>query len=195
MTTVFVMGIIPDVQSLGETLNWVFLALFPNHCMARSFMAIYINYLFAYSCVSKYDYRVTCLTRQNPCCKNYGRSSVPNWSDYMVVCIYFFLYVYAGEQAKHTETRFSALNSIVMVLMAHNPFIFADRYLDNRYLNAQTHLHRHTHTHRHRHRHTHTHARTHARTQRTHDCSNTHTHTHMERVNRIARRCQISKMI
>ena len=103
MTTVFVMGIIPDVQSLGETLNWVFLALFPNHCMARSFMTIYINYLYADFCVSNFDYRVTCLTRQNACCKNYGRSSVPNWSDYMVVCIYFFFYMYMPVNKQNTQ--------------------------------------------------------------------------------------------
>ena len=82
MTTVFVMGIIPDVQALGETLDWVFLVLFPNHCMGRSFMVIYTNYLNTDFCVNTVQYETSCLIRQTPCCKDYGRRLMSKWPKY-----------------------------------------------------------------------------------------------------------------
>ncbi|KAK7101994.1 phospholipid-transporting ATPase ABCA3-like [Littorina saxatilis] len=77
MTTVFVMELIPDVNDLGQTLNWVFLALFPNHCMARSFMEMYTNYLYNDICTT-FNYTVMCNFTQHPCCKGYGQGCSPD---------------------------------------------------------------------------------------------------------------------
>ncbi|KAL8560975.1 hypothetical protein ACOMHN_061189 [Nucella lapillus] len=71
MTTVLVMALIPDVQALGRTLNWVFLAVSPNHCMAKAFMDMYTNYLNNDFCTNTINYTVTCLFRQSPCCKEF----------------------------------------------------------------------------------------------------------------------------
>ncbi|XP_076468754.1 phospholipid-transporting ATPase ABCA3-like [Babylonia areolata] len=85
MTTVFVMALIPDVQALGRTLNWVFMALFPNHCMSRAFMDIYTNYLNNDFCTNTLNYTVTCYTRSSPCCRGIGLGC-SNESD---TCLWF----------------------------------------------------------------------------------------------------------
>ncbi|KAK7485122.1 hypothetical protein BaRGS_00023662, partial [Batillaria attramentaria] len=68
---VFVMNILGE-EKLAETCNWIFMILFPNYCMARSFMEIYTNYLTLDTC-TKLNYRVTCEIMTGPCCKGIGQ--------------------------------------------------------------------------------------------------------------------------
>ena len=66
------MALIDDVKDLGETLNWVFMILFPNHAMARAFMDIYTNYGTLDFCETS-RYELTCQVRAGPCCKSYRK--------------------------------------------------------------------------------------------------------------------------
>ncbi|KAL8611831.1 hypothetical protein ACOMHN_041293 [Nucella lapillus] len=61
------------LTSEAKLLNWVFVVLFPNYCMAKSFMDIYTNYLNIDAC-SKAFYTTTCpVAVAGPCCKSYGK--------------------------------------------------------------------------------------------------------------------------
>jgi len=62
-----------DLDSTAKIFNWVFLVLFPNYCMAKSFMDIYTNYLNTDTCNSL-SYTTTCPLYSGPCCKSYGKA-------------------------------------------------------------------------------------------------------------------------
>ncbi|XP_070191694.1 phospholipid-transporting ATPase ABCA3-like [Littorina saxatilis] len=70
--TVFILAL-PGLglTSEAEFFNWLFLVLFPNYCMAKSFMDIYTNYLNLDAC-QKMSYKSTCPIVAGPCCKSYG---------------------------------------------------------------------------------------------------------------------------
>ena len=71
--TVYILSLpILNLESTAQVFNWVFLVLFPNYCMAKSFMDIYTNYLNIDTCNSLL-YTTTCPVTSGPCCKSYGK--------------------------------------------------------------------------------------------------------------------------
>ncbi|XP_076469399.1 phospholipid-transporting ATPase ABCA3-like [Babylonia areolata] len=70
--TVFILALPGlDLTTEADLLEWVFLVIFPNYCMAKAFMDIYTNYLNIDTC-QKLLYTATCPVQPGPCCQDYG---------------------------------------------------------------------------------------------------------------------------
>lgn len=62
-----------NLKPIGNVLNWIFLAIFPNHCFGSAFLDMYSNYEAIDTCTNVYNYTFTCLLESGPCCKGYGQ--------------------------------------------------------------------------------------------------------------------------
>lgn len=91
-----------NTKSEAKALDWLFLIIFPNYCMTKSFMDIYTNYLTLGLC-KKLRYTLTCPLMGGPCCKSYGRS--------------LFLSFFLSLSLTHCPTFFLVFNIILCPLV------------------------------------------------------------------------------